>query len=492
MKNLEKNLHCFTKKDLVMILDNVLEKTLGEVDKNRVFDRTIVHPKITGIAGDVIEQSVLGYPADSRQEPDLIVDGEEVELKTTGLRMSKKVKGQFEAKEPMSITAVSPKSIITQDFESSHFWKKLEKMLLVYYLYDSDVTVPAAAYADFPIKGYDFHEFDEADKERLSNDWSLVKNYIVELQSEEIPEEHYSTISSKLRPHLMLIDTAPKWPNPPRFRLKRSTVTTMVQKYFGKRFEELDKDFGTYAEIDQQLKEFTLNYQGMTVLQLMEHFDIPIKLNDKNDVAKSVTEQIVVRMFGASSNKMKKIELFSEIGLRAKTITQTSRGNRTEDTKMFPIDFDEWMQKDILFEESTVYAEFNEQQFLFIIFEESSSKDKLLEKRFKGFKRLSFDEQFIETEVRPIWESVRYLIFENKLVETVKKKKDGQVRVNKNGTVMTSINFPKSATNTVFFRGSGADSSDKPVEINGISMYRQDLWIKGKILVDMLNKMPFL
>jgi len=158
MKNLEKNLHCFTKKDLVMILDNVLEKTLGEVDKNRVFDRTIVHPKITGIAGDVIEQSVLGYPADSRQEPDLIVDGEEVELKTTGLRMSKKVKGQFEAKEPMSITAVSPKSIITQDFESSHFWKKLEKMLLVYYLYDSDVTVPAAAYADFPIKGYDFHE----------------------------------------------------------------------------------------------------------------------------------------------------------------------------------------------------------------------------------------------------------------------------------------------------------------------------------------------
>jgi DNA mismatch repair protein MutH len=489
---LNENLHCFTKKDLVKILDATLEKSLGEVDKKRVFDRTIIYPKITGIAGDVIEQSVLGYPADTRQEPDLIVDGEEVELKTTGLRLSKKNKGQYEAKEPMSITAVSPKSIITQEFESSHFWKKLEKLLLVYYLYDSDVTVPAAKYADFPIKGYDFHEFDEADKERLKNDWSLVKDYIVELQSKEVPEDYYSTISSKLRPQLMLIDTAPKWPNPPRFRLKRSTVTTIVQKYFGKRFEDLDKEFGTFSELDKQLKEFTQNYQGMTVLELMEYFKIPIKLTEKADVSKSVTEQIVVRMFGASSKKMKQIELFSEIGLRAKTITQTSEGNRTEDTKMFPVDFDEWMQVDKPFEESTMYAEFSEQQFLFIIFEESSSTDKLLEKRFRGFKRLTFDEQFIEQEVRPIWETVRHLIFDNKLVETIQKNKNGEVRINKNGTVMTSINFPKSADNIVFFRGSGANSADKPIKINGISMYRQDVWIKGTTLVEMLNKLPFL
>lgn len=38
-----------------------MNKTLGQVDVNNVFARTITHPKITGIAGDVVEQSILGY-----------------------------------------------------------------------------------------------------------------------------------------------------------------------------------------------------------------------------------------------------------------------------------------------------------------------------------------------------------------------------------------------------------------------------------------------
>lgn len=489
---MDKDLHCFSKESLTQILDDVVDKTLGQVDKKSVFDRTILYPKITGIAGDVIEQSVLGYPADSRQEPDLVVDGVEVELKTTGIRLSKKTEGKYEAKEPMSITAVSPKTIVDQEFENSHFWKKLERLLLVYYLYDSDVTVPAAGYAEFPIKGYDFHEFDESDKERLKNDWTIVKEYIQLLQKETIPENHYHTISSKLRAHLMMIDTAPKWPHPPRFRLKRSTVTTLVQKYFGKRFEVLEKDFDTFAELDEQLRSFTQEYKGMTVKQLMELFHIPIKLNEKGDVAKSVTEQIVTRMFGASSNKMSKIELFSEIGLTAKTITQSAKGGRTEDTKMFPIDFDEWMIREKTFEESAIYGEFNERQFLFIIFEEKSMENKLLEKIFVGFKRLVFDEQFIENEVRPVWERVRELLFENKLIETTVTSKEGKARINKNGTIMTSLNFPKSTDHKVFFRGSGATSLDKPIKINGISMYRQDIWLKGKTLVDMLNKLPYL
>ncbi len=71
--------HTFTKEQLERIFNECKNKTLGEVDKNHVFNRTINNPKITGIAGDVIEQSVLGYPADQRQKPDLLVDGIKVE-----------------------------------------------------------------------------------------------------------------------------------------------------------------------------------------------------------------------------------------------------------------------------------------------------------------------------------------------------------------------------------------------------------------------------
>lgn len=486
--------HVFTKEELKGILNNTIGKTLGEVDRNNVFYKTVNHPKITGIAGSVVEESILGYPADSYQKPDLYVDGKDVEVKTTGLRKVKKsVSGELEAKEPMSVTAVSPERIVHESFENSSFWHKLERLLLVYYLYDSEVTVPASEYAKFPIVGYDFFEFDSLDREKLKNDWEIVKSFIHNLQLvHQDPTEHYPRISSELRPQLMLIDTAPKWPNRPRFRLKRSTVTTMVQKYFGKKFEQLEQEYNTYEELDEQLNRFTKQYKNKTIQELLQILNIPMKLNQTGDVSKSVTEQIVTRMFGAKSKKIGKIELFSEIGLIAKTITQTKRGTRTEDTKLFKVDFDEWLDEKINFEDSSLYSDFSERQFLFIIFQEQDKSEKLLTNKLLGFKRVIFSEEFIENQVKSIWDDVRNKVFNNSLREEVMINKNGKPVINKNGTIKTSVNFPKSKDYDVFFRGTGRNSSDKTITINEIDMYRQNVWIKGSFINEMLNSEDFL
>ena len=125
--------HFFHKADLVSILNGTVDKTLGEVDKNRVFDKTITNPKITGIAGDVIEQSVLEYPPDQDQRPDLDIEGTLTELKTTGMRR-KNESGRmvYEAKEPASITAVSIPTIARETFADSKFWHKAENLLFVF------------------------------------------------------------------------------------------------------------------------------------------------------------------------------------------------------------------------------------------------------------------------------------------------------------------------------------------------------------------------
>ncbi|AEB31058.1 type II site-specific deoxyribonuclease [Carnobacterium sp. 17-4] len=486
--------HVFAKDELEDILDSTIGKTLGDVDQNNVFYKTVKHPKITGIAGSVVEESILGYPADSYQKPDLYVDGKDVEVKTTGLRKVKKsVSGELEAKEPMSVTAVSPERIVHESFENSSFWHKLERLLLVYYLYDSEVTVPASEYAKFPIVGYDFFEFDSLDREKLKNDWEIVRSFIHNLQLvHQDPTEHYPRISSELRPQLMLIDTAPKWPNRPRFRLKRSTVTTMVQKYFGKKFEQLEQEYNTYEELDEQLNQFTKQYKNKTIQELLQILNIPMKLNQTGDVSKSVTEQIVTRMFGAKSKKIGKIELFSEIGLIAKTITQTKQGTRTEDTKLFKVDFDEWLDEKINFEDSSLYSDFSERQFLFIIFEEQDKSEKLLTNKLLGFKRVIFSEDFLEKQVKFIWDDVRNKVFNNNLHEEVMLNKNGEPVINKNGTIKTSVSFPKSKDYDVFFRGTGRDSSDKTITINGIDMYRQNVWIKGSVINHMLNSVDFI
>lgn len=225
----------YTREEIILLLEGVVGKTLGEVDKNNIFERTKRSPKITGIAGDVIEQSVIGYSADSRQEPDILIDNVEVEIKTTGLRKTRsnsESATSIVAKEPMTITAVSPEKIIYEKFDNSNLWHKLKNMLLVYYLYDSEVTVPASEYAEFPILGYQFLKFSEQDKKIIENDWKIVRNYIRGLATNlDNPKDGYAGIS-KLRENMLYMDTAPKYPNPPRFRLRRKVVSGIAQKHF--------------------------------------------------------------------------------------------------------------------------------------------------------------------------------------------------------------------------------------------------------------------
>ena len=123
----------FIGKYVYTLLESVKGKTLGEVDKSRQFDRTISNPKITGIAGDVVEQSVFGYERDSKQECDIEIDGLLTELKTTGVRVPKslvkKAFGKTEeeyniylrAKEGISVTGVTFEPNIQTEFDTSHF-----------------------------------------------------------------------------------------------------------------------------------------------------------------------------------------------------------------------------------------------------------------------------------------------------------------------------------------------------------------------------------
>ena len=136
----------YTSEFVYKLLEGVKGKTLGEVDSSKQFNRTERSEKITGIAGDVIEQSVFGYARDSNQECDIEIDGKLTELKTTGVRVPKsdlaKVKGKvgeaynayLGAKEGISITGVTFEPTIQTDFLTSHFWEKSEHLLIVFLL----------------------------------------------------------------------------------------------------------------------------------------------------------------------------------------------------------------------------------------------------------------------------------------------------------------------------------------------------------------------
>ncbi|WP_278797176.1 MutH/Sau3AI family endonuclease [Leyella stercorea] len=503
----------FTKAQIYDILENAKGKTLGEVDKSRQFDRTKESEKITGIAGDVIEQSVFGYERDSDQECDIEIDGVLTELKTTGVRIPKgdlkSVKGKtgdaynvhLAAKEGISITGVTFEPTIQTDFNTSHFWEKSEHLLIVFYEYKSYEVVPASGYSKFPIVDYCYISFSDEEKAKLQNDWELVRDHLQKVY-EEYPDtalrnEQLVGFTHVLRPNLLLIELVPGFKRKatgsyqkPRYRLKKTFVDYIVRGHFDKSRTQneivLKDSFSSFAQLDARCHALSLQYKGKTIAELKEMLGITTSTKDMAAIC-------VIRMFGTDCKKLNQISDFAKVGIIAKTITITPQGGRTEDMKLKHIDFEEWADREADFEDSDVYDYFCEHSFLCPIFCEHDSNDQS-KTTFEGFKRFAFDDDFIENEVRRTWEDSRKLIHTNKLEWEYLYDKQGNKRINNSGACMGAPNFPKSSDYKVFFRGGADVSTDKSRTecVNGIRMLPQFFWLKGSYIADKLQEIPYI
>lgn len=475
----------FTRKKVEELLQASIGKTLLEVDKAKLFVHHEGRDKMKGIAGDIVEMSILGCKKDSKQEPDILVDGVSTEIKTTGMIKPKKADSQYiyECKEPVSITAVSISTIVKEEFETSNFWHKLAHMLWVYYLYNSPVTVTLSEYKNFPILGFQFYEFSAEDKLLLRQDWLIVRDFLIMIQhdyrSREERETQYPRLSHELRSQLMLIDTAPKYPNSPRFRLKRSYATVIADYCFSnKKYEKLSESISKYEDLDKKCQQLTNLYKGKSFKQIAEILNVDINLGAKN-----FAENAVVKMFGGHASKLNDIEDFAKIGIIAKSVPLWENGRGKEDMKLFLPNLIEWTNE-TEFEDSAIYDYFAGHHFLFIIYRYVG--DEII---FEGFKRIFFDEQFIYENVKKTWDEVRNLIINKKLRIEPQAGYSAAGRFNMSGSVREAPNFPKSKTNAVFVRGGAATSADKykTLEINGLKMIPQSIWLSRKVVKKLIE-----
>lgn len=514
------DMHVFERADVVRRLEYYLGKLFGDIDDKGIFEHVQQFNLQKGIAGHVVEQCIFGYAPDSRQEADLVIreQGEEykTELKTTGMVVKRSPKKHYEAKEPMSITAVGVYDIGEQEFYSSHFWEKLEHMLIVYYHYAAEKRkITAYDYKDFPLVGFEFHEFSADEEATLKRDWELVRDFCSEVVcrhpgartaawKQEVKQDYIEN-HGVLRPQLSYINLAPLFP--PRFRLKKPTVSMMISQHFGYELEQLPGRYTFITDIDNKCRELTKKYSGKTIGELADLFGIP-KTAATGREGKAISEMITVKMFGGEAKKLNEIDIFRRFGLIAKTVVLTSKGGRTEDMKLYHMDFDELTQTSFVEEDGTVrefdftdsemYSYFTNNEFLCIMYEEPDVKrgelHKLIENKFIGFKRLVFSDDFIDQKVRHLWYDTRIKVMNETLVDVINCDKKGQPIINRSGDVSSAPNFMKSKENTVFMRGSGTDSSlrHKTECVNGIRMLPQYVWLKGKAVVDELSSIPML
>lgn len=174
--------HSFTERDIRQRFDGIVGHTVAEVDTAGILTASSAS-RNKGRIGAIIEQSVLGYPADSDRGPDIVIDGQPWEVKATGLVEG--TRGGWRAKEPMSITAVAPEGIVAESFTTSAFWHKAERLLVVYYLYVRPGKGVAVEYAGFEFKGYGLHTWREV--------YEPLEYLNVALQYDDIPYRKWSS-----------------------------------------------------------------------------------------------------------------------------------------------------------------------------------------------------------------------------------------------------------------------------------------------------------
>ena len=519
--------HIYERADLIERFDRILGRTLEEIDDKGLFQQVRAFGRQKGVVGTLIEQCVLGYAPDSRQEADLVVLEEaertKTELKSTGMVIDREPTPHFVAKEPMSITAVGIYDLPEQRFETSHFWNKLEHMLLVYYHYDSDRPVEPYEYRRFPVRGYEFHIFSPEEREALRQDWEHVRALAACILSHhpgprdrawrEAVKREYIEVHGELRPKLSFIDLAPRFP--PRFRLKKAVVSSIIMRHFGYRLEQLPGRYTVISDVDRKCRELTARYAGKTVEELAAGLGVPLA-GAAGRESKHICERIAVAMFGGRSARLDQIEMFQKFGIVAKSITVTPEGGRTEDMKLFRIDFLEMVQREAVdeegavrpfqFEDSALYDYFAGHDLLCIRFQEPPRERvtdpatgrralqscPLSRNTFLGFKRLTFSEAFIQGPVRRLWEDTREKVLEGTLVDVPRRRRDGSPVTIGSGEVSSAPNFLKSSENPVFIRGSGTDSSlrHKTEKVNGIRMLPQYVWLRGSAVVAELGGVP--
>jgi hypothetical protein len=219
---------------------------------------------------------------------------------------------------------------------------------------------------------------------------------------------------------------------------------------------------------------------------------IDLPRSKSGTVTKNSSNLIIANMFSDKAQDLSELELFEKFSIYYKTVVQTKEAKRTEDTKFLKVEFDEWSDSQIEFEDSFIYEFFATQKFLFAVFEEQKKNDKYENNKFLGFKLHTFSDEFIYNEVKRTWMRVRELVNEGKLVIEKIYNKDGSPRMNKTGIQQEAPNLPKSKNFDIFLRGTSSDSTQKSLTINGMKMYYQNFWIKGSKLIEILNEVDFL
>ena len=414
-----------------------------------------------GGLGNLLEERFFHYGANSDSRPDFPEAG--VELKTTPYRITSK--GEKIAKERLVITMINYMEVINESFNDSHLWLKARLMLIIYYLYEKELTDRL----DYRIDYVSLFTPPEEDLAIIKEDYKKIVGKIAAGKAHELSEADTMYLAACTKSSNSSVKRKqPKsdiMAKPRAFSFKASYMTYILNTYIipGSTSSRRKEENNTVEAIingaqkvpfEKYVYDKVNKYRGYSQKELCKLFNIDVDRNTKN-----LGAIIAYRILGVKSNSA---EEFIKAGIKVKTIRVNTDGSITE-SMSFPamnfkkIAFEDW-------EDSDFYHLLDETKFFFIVFK----YDERNVLRLAGCKFWNIPGHDL-VEVESVWKKTKKLINGDLAID----KEDGKY----------SSNFPKASENPVcHVRPHARNAMDIDVLPDGRSFPKQCFWLNNKYI----------
>lgn len=452
----------YSREEIEVIAKSAIGKTFRELKDKELITVTEKSLKKGGL-GQLTEKALYGIETNNESEPDFMPAG--VELKVTPYKRIRKNK--LSAKERLVLNVIDYSTEFANEFRSSHFWFKNNKIQLIWYLYDEkkeklDYTITHEKFIELALS---------EDLEQIEKDWNNIMSKVKAGKAHEISEAD-----------TMYLGACPKGENKNSTRhqpfsdipamqrafcFKSSYMTSLVRKYIGN-YEDVEKILKDIKDFDQFINNVINKYKDKTKSDLMRELDV-----DTN--AKSVLSMIISRMFNVKS-RLRETDEFIKANIIPKTIRIQKNGKIKESMSYPCFDFEEVMNTS--FDDSNLKEELETTKYMFFVFKEVDG-----DYVFKGIKLWNMPESIIESKVKDMYERTQDVIKNGNIVNHIDNR----------GRRIT--NFPGMSHNGVcHVRPHGNNSKDtKPIpvrdKVTGADRYtKQCFWINNSYLKEILKE----
>ena len=452
----------YDRHEIELIAKSAIGKSLNDI-LNEEFITIEDKEANKGGLGQFIEKYLFGIDNNNDSEPDFMPAG--IELKVTPY---KKIKGgKLSAKERLVLNIIDFETEYKNEFKTSHFWYKNNKIQLLWYLWEASKDKK-----DYKITHEKLLELSQSeDIKQIEEDWKFIINKIKEGKAHELSEAdtmYLGACSKGANASSTRKQPFSEIPAMQRaFCFKNSYMTQLVRKYIGD-YSNVEKVLkGKNDTFNEYINSIIDKYKGKSQTELMREFNLDSR-------AKNINSMLISRMFNVKS-KLAETDEFQKAKIIPKTIRIEENG-RIKESISFPyFKFTEIVEQD--WETCDLREELETTKYMFFVFKKEND-----DYIFKGIKLWNMPEMDIETSVMEMWIKTYNTIKTGNIVKSIN---DG----------IRKTNFVGMSENEVcHVRPHGRNAKDVsplPVadQLTGATEYtKQCFWINNRYIKEIFNE----